>query len=154
MAPTPIIAFCILLQSTFCIIKIDDGTSGRAFRRQFLPISQKPTILERRSRIFVNAQERKAPDEVPIRRPFRYFSFLFIFYRPLPRQNTYFIFGFSLSQNLVQFSSLSQTHFFVSHFSALYNHQGRDAHYTVLNCQVPLFIDVELAHLYIVTIIG
>lgn len=134
--------------------KLTTEPRGRAFRRQFLPISRKPTILERPSRIFVKAQERRAPDEFLIPRPFRYFSFLFILYRPLPRQNAYFIFGFSLSQNLVQFSSLSQTHFFVSHFSALYNHQGRDAHYTVLNCQVPLFIDVELAHLNIVTIIG
>lgn len=67
--------------------KLTTEPRGRAFRRQFLPISQKPTILERRSRIFVNAQERKAPDEVPIRRPFRYFSFLFIFYRPLPGKN-------------------------------------------------------------------
>ena len=67
--------------------KLTTEPRGRAFRRQFLPISRKPTILERRSRIFVNAQERKAPDEVPIRRPFRYFSFLFIFYRSLPGKN-------------------------------------------------------------------
>ena len=102
--------------------KLTTEPRGRVFRRQFLPISQKPTILERPSRIFVKAQERRAPDELLIPRPFRFFSILFIFYRPLPRQNTYFIFGFSLSKNLVQFSSLSQTHFFVSHFSALYNH--------------------------------
>ena len=59
--------------------KLTTEPRGRAFRRQFLPISQKPTILERPSRIFVKAQERRAPDELLILRPFRFFSILFIF---------------------------------------------------------------------------
>ena len=55
--------------------KLTTEPRGRAFRRQFLPISRKPTILERRSRIFVNAQERRAPDEFLVQRPFHFFSF-------------------------------------------------------------------------------